>query len=52
MGFTAHSIDPITFERKSNAIACRRITGHHTYNILADMIELVLNEYKSNSHSY
>lgn len=49
MGFTAHWIDPITFEHKSNAIACRRIIGHHTYNILADMIEQVLSEYKINT---
>ncbi|XP_060881964.1 uncharacterized protein LOC132953601 [Metopolophium dirhodum] len=49
MGFTAHWIDPFTFERKSNAIACRRIIGKHTYDVLADMIELVLNEYKINT---
>lgn len=38
-----------TLERKSNALACRRIYGRHTYDKLADIIESVLNEFKITS---
>lgn len=45
MGVTAHWICPITLARKSAALACRKMVGRHTYDVLADIIETVLNEY-------
>lgn len=46
MGVTAHYICPETLKRKSVALACRRMIGRHTYDLLADIIETVLNEYQ------
>lgn len=45
MGVTAHWICAKTLKRKSAALACRRMIGRHTYDVLDDIIETVLNEY-------
>jgi hypothetical protein len=41
IGFTVHWINPETLDHKSSALACRRIKGQHTYNVLASIIEKV-----------
>ena len=41
---TVHWLDE-NLDRKSLALACRRIKGHHTHDVLADMMEQVLKEY-------
>lgn len=45
LGMTVHWIDPVTMERKSMGISCKRILGRHTYDILADAIESILEDY-------
>ena len=39
MGMTAHWIDPPTMQRGKAAIACKRIRGRHTYDVIASEIE-------------
>ena len=41
LGMTAHWIDPKTLQRQKVAIACTRIMGRHTYDVLASKIEQV-----------
>ena len=41
LGMTVHWINPITLKRCKVAIACIRVTGHHTYDALAEKIEHV-----------
>uniref|UniRef100_A0A8C6WVX2 HAT C-terminal dimerisation domain-containing protein n=1 Tax=Neogobius melanostomus TaxID=47308 RepID=A0A8C6WVX2_9GOBI len=41
MGMTAHSINPNNLKREKVAIACRRIKGCHTYNVVAREIERI-----------
>lgn len=41
LGMTAHWIDPHTLNQHKAAIACTRITGRHTYDVLASKIEQV-----------
>ena len=41
LGMTAHWIDPHTLNRHKASIACTRITGRHTYDVLASKIEQV-----------
>lgn len=41
LGMTVHWIDPHTLNRHKAAIACTRITGRHTYDVLASKIEQV-----------
>ena len=41
LGMTVHWINPITLKRCKAAIACIRVTGHHTYDALAEKIEHV-----------
>ena len=41
LGMTVHWIDPATLERRKAAISCCRVTGHHTYDVLASKIESV-----------
>ncbi|MCI4442764.1 MAG: hypothetical protein JHC39_04585 [Lentimicrobium sp.] len=38
MGITCHWVDPELFIRKSVALACRRFTGAHTYNRIAELL--------------
>ena len=41
LGMTIHWIDDESLKRQKAAIACIRLTGRHTYNILAAKIEEV-----------
>ena len=41
LGITVHWINPITLKRCKAAIACIRVTGHHTYDALAEKIKHV-----------
>ncbi|XP_051800722.1 uncharacterized protein LOC127532731 [Acanthochromis polyacanthus] len=41
LGMTAHWINPNNFKREKAAIACRRIKGRHTYDVVASEIEHV-----------
>ena len=38
LGVTVHWLCYDDFEKKSAALACRRLTGSHTYNLLADQL--------------
>ena len=38
LGMTVHWMDPGTLKRRKAAIACARLTGHHTYDVLAAKI--------------
>jgi len=40
-GMTVHWIDPSTLNRCKAAISCSRLTGHNTYDVLAERIESV-----------
>ena len=39
LGMTVHWIDKDTLKRCKAAIACVRVTGHHTYDVIASRIE-------------
>ena len=41
LGMTAHWIDPKCLKREKAAIACRRIKGRHTYDVVASVIERI-----------
>uniref|UniRef100_A0A8C5BHX1 BED-type domain-containing protein n=1 Tax=Gadus morhua TaxID=8049 RepID=A0A8C5BHX1_GADMO len=41
MGMTAHWIQPSTLKRGKAAIACRRVRGRHTYDVIAGEIEQI-----------
>ena len=45
LGVTVHWIDPATLQRKSAALACRRLKGSHTFDVLAAALEEVHTEY-------
>ena len=45
MGYTATFLEPETLERHVVALACRRIKGSHTWDVCANNIEEVLNEF-------
>ena len=45
LGMTAHWIDPVTLHRCKAALACTRITGRHTYDVLGAKIEQIHNGY-------
>lgn len=42
---TIHWLNPNTLERMSKGLACRRLHGRHTHDVLAKVIELVLIEF-------
>lgn len=46
IGVTAHWIDTESFERRSAALACRRLKGSHTFNVLASALNDIHLEYK------
>ena len=43
IGVTAHWIDDVTLERA--ALACKRLKGRHTYDVLAEKLEDIRSEY-------
>ncbi|XP_039311866.1 uncharacterized protein LOC113005211 isoform X3 [Solenopsis invicta] len=45
LGITVHWINPITLKRESAALACRRMKGRHTFDVLAKEINSVFLEY-------
>ena len=45
IGVTSHWIDEQTLERKSAALACPRLKGRHTYDVLAAKLEDIHVEY-------
>ena len=45
IGMTAHWIDPSNFHRAKAALACKRIKGRHTYDVVATEIEQVHSSY-------
>ena len=49
LGVTAHCINPDNFERESAVLACRRLTGSHTYQLLAEQLKSVHIDYGINS---
>lgn len=46
---TVHWLDPLTLERQSKGLSCRRIHGRHTYDVLAEAIEAILDEFEIKS---
>lgn len=46
LGVTCHWIDSTSFERCSAALACRRMTGSHTFDVIAAALEEIHVEYK------
>ena len=45
MGMTAHWIDPSTLQRKKAGLACKRVMGRHTYDVIAAEIEQIHTSY-------
>lgn len=45
LGITVHWIDTTTLKRESAALACRRMKGKHTYDVLAKAINSIFLEY-------
>ena len=43
---TVHWLNPRTMERMSGGLACRRIKGKHTYDVIAGSIESILTEFE------
>ena len=41
LGMTVHWIDSISFKREKAAVACKRVRGRHTYDVIASEIEQV-----------
>ena len=46
LGMRAHWIDDQTLVRKSAAVACMRLKGHHTYDVIAAAIETIHTKYQ------
>ncbi len=45
LGVTAHWIDCVSLTRRSAALACSRLKGHHTYDVLAGALNAVHAKY-------
>ena len=45
IGVTGHWISPDSLERVSAALACRRITGSHTFDVLANVLDDIHTSY-------
>ena len=45
LGVTVHWLCYDNFERKTAALACRRLTGSYTYDLLTDQLQDVYCEY-------
>ncbi|XP_024139972.1 uncharacterized protein LOC112153794 [Oryzias melastigma] len=45
LGVTCHWIDPTTLDRHSAALACRRVKGSYTFNVLAAALEEIHSDY-------
>uniref|UniRef100_A0A3B3SME0 BED-type domain-containing protein n=1 Tax=Paramormyrops kingsleyae TaxID=1676925 RepID=A0A3B3SME0_9TELE len=41
MGVTIHWFNPCTLQRKTAALACKRIRGRHTYDVIASELEQI-----------
>jgi hypothetical protein len=46
LGETVHWFDKTSMKRKSACLACHRIIGRHTHDVLAKLIESIHDEYK------
>jgi len=46
LGETVHWFDKTSMKRKSACLACRRIKGRHTHDVLAKLIESIHEEYQ------
>ena len=46
IGLTAHWIDPTTLKRHSVALACKRLKGSHTFDVLASTIDEIHANYE------
>uniref|UniRef100_A0A3Q3AHZ6 HAT C-terminal dimerisation domain-containing protein n=1 Tax=Kryptolebias marmoratus TaxID=37003 RepID=A0A3Q3AHZ6_KRYMA len=46
LGVTCHWIEPTTLERQSAALACQRVKGSHTFDVLAAALEEIHSEYQ------
>ena len=49
LGVTAHWLCRDSFKRESAALACRRLTGSHTYELLAEQLKIVHCDFGINS---
>ncbi|KAL3244794.1 hypothetical protein MRX96_018596 [Rhipicephalus microplus] len=47
LGVTVHYIDEESLERRSAALECQRLSGHHTYDAIATVLHAVFVEYKN-----
>jgi len=45
IGLTAHWIDHTTLERQSAALACKKLKGSHTFDVLASAIDEIHSDY-------
>ena len=45
IGVTAHWVDPENLTRRSAALACRRLRGSHTFDVLANSLNDIHSEY-------
>ncbi|XP_060798037.1 uncharacterized protein LOC132900019 [Neoarius graeffei] len=45
LGVTAHWLDPESLQRQSAALACRRLKGSHTHDLLASSLDEIHTEY-------
>ncbi|KAL3184237.1 hypothetical protein MRX96_032349 [Rhipicephalus microplus] len=46
LGVTVHYIDEKSLERRSAELLCQRLSGHHTYDVIATALHVVFVEYK------